>query len=138
MEDDQLKLFSRIKRGEWKFHEADWKHISEDAKDLIRQLLAIDPVERVTVDEALRSPWITQSDSSLSLNDLGSSVSNLMEKRQQLRSVAKTVVWLGKDGHKLVNNPESIAEGEEDEKMEDHSDKQCSGNQAAAMDVDGK
>lgn len=119
MDDDQLKLFSKIKRGEWKFQTADWKHISEDAKDLIRQLLVIDPVERMTIDEALRSPWIRQDDRSLSLNDLGGSISNLMNKRQQLRSVAKTVIWLGKSGHKLANTPsneeEYIAEGEEGE-----------------------
>lgn len=96
MEDDQLKLFSKIKRGEWRFHKPDWENISEDAKDLIRSLLVIDPVERLTVDEALRSPWIRRYNDSLSSVDLGSSITNLMLKRQKLRSVATSVVFLSK------------------------------------------
>ena len=104
MEDDQLKLFSKIKRGEWRFHRPDWRHISDDAKDLIRALLVLDPVERMTVDEALRCPWITQHGDDLSTHDLGGSISNLMSKRQTLRSVAKTVLFMGKLGAKLVNS----------------------------------
>ncbi|CAB9515351.1 MAP kinase-activated protein kinase 2 (Fragment) [Seminavis robusta] len=108
MEDDQLKLFSKIKRGEWRFHRPDWRHISEDAKDLIRALLVIDPVERMTVDEALRCPWLTQdNDEDLSNNSLNGSISNLMSKRQKLRSVAKTVLFMGKIGAKFGNNSAS-------------------------------
>ena len=35
-----------------------WKHISDDAKDFIRQCLTLDANERVSVDEALRHPWM--------------------------------------------------------------------------------
>jgi calcium/calmodulin-dependent serine protein kinase len=115
MEEDQLKLFSKIKRGEWRFHAPDWKHISEDAKDLIRGLMVIDPVERMTVDEALRSPWIMQNDSSLSLHDLGGSISNLMSKRETLRSVAKTVVWFGKNTNATGSTADCIQEAGEEE-----------------------
>jgi len=113
MEDDQLKLFAKIKRGEWRFHRPDWKHISEDAKDLIRALLVLDPSERLTVDEALRSPWITQFNSSLSSTDLQGSITNLMMKRQNLRSVAKTVIFMGKLGHKFHNPSDSTNKIEE-------------------------
>jgi serine/threonine protein kinase len=107
MEDDQLKLFSKIKRGEWRFHRPDWRHISDDAKDLVRALLVIDPAERMTVDEALRCPWITQNGDDLSSIDLQGSITNLMLKRQSLRSVAKSVIFMGKMGVKLTNGTSS-------------------------------
>lgn len=122
MDDDQLKLFAKIKRGEWRFHRQDWKHISEDAKDLIRALLVIDPVERMTVDEALRCPWITQSGGELSSHDLGGSISSIRAKRQTLRSVAKTMIFMGKLGMKFGNGSEPsdsrIAEVEDEDEME--------------------
>ena len=98
MDDDQLQLFAKIKRGEWRFHRTDWKNISEDAKDLIRALLVIDPVERMTVDEALRCPWITQDGNDLSGNDLHGSLSTIRMKRQSLRSVVKSIIFMGKAG----------------------------------------
>ena len=35
----QNKLFEIIKAGEYDFEEADWKDISDEAKDLIRKIL---------------------------------------------------------------------------------------------------
>lgn len=35
-----------------------WDHISDSAKDLVRQMLVVDPNQRITVDEALEHPWI--------------------------------------------------------------------------------
>ena len=32
--------------------------ISGDAKDLVHRLLALNPKERITIDEALQHPWI--------------------------------------------------------------------------------
>ena len=113
MEDDQLKLFAKIKRGEWRFHRQDWKHISEDAKDLVRALLVIDPVERMTVDEALRCPWIMQRGDDLSSIELHGSMSSIRSQRQNLRSVAKTLIFMGKMGAQLAN--QSINEDDDEE-----------------------
>ena len=38
-----------------------WDHISESAKDLIRQMLVKDQKNRITVEEALEHPWISVS-----------------------------------------------------------------------------
>lgn len=35
-----------------------WDHISESAKDLVKQMLMVDPNQRITVEEALEHPWI--------------------------------------------------------------------------------
>jgi serine/threonine protein kinase len=39
LDEDQSQLFLKIRTGEWSFSDEDWKHISEDAKELIRGLL---------------------------------------------------------------------------------------------------
>lgn len=39
-----------------------WQYVSDHAKDLIRQMLTVDPEERITVDEALNHPWIRERD----------------------------------------------------------------------------
>ena len=40
------------------FHDNQWSQISDDAKDLIRQMLEADPEQRITAESALNSPWI--------------------------------------------------------------------------------
>jgi calcium/calmodulin-dependent serine protein kinase len=37
-----------------------WQYVSDHAKDLIRKMLAVDPEERLTVEEALSHPWIAE------------------------------------------------------------------------------
>jgi serine/threonine protein kinase len=40
------------------FPDNQWSQVSEDAKDLIRQMLDVDPEHRITAERALESPWI--------------------------------------------------------------------------------
>jgi len=35
-----------------------WSFLTDDAKDLITQMLEVDPSRRVTVENALKHPWI--------------------------------------------------------------------------------
>ena len=50
-------LLRQIRYGAFKFHDKYWNHISQDAKNLIASMLRVDPSYRVTVKEALASPW---------------------------------------------------------------------------------
>ncbi len=36
------------------------QYVSEPAKNLLRQMLTVDPDERITVDEALEHPWVAE------------------------------------------------------------------------------
>jgi serine/threonine protein kinase len=58
-DDNQKALFKKIKNAEYEFHEEYWSEVSEEAKDLIRHLLKINPVERYTAEEALNHPWVS-------------------------------------------------------------------------------
>lgn len=67
------KLYDKIKRGEFKFHDKYWIDISDygmlsvflqcsyarAAKDFIRKCLVVDPRVRVTAKQALAHPWLS-------------------------------------------------------------------------------
>ena len=44
-----------------------WDLISEDAKDLVRSLLAYDQTNRITADQALAHPWLKVMNKALNL-----------------------------------------------------------------------
>uniref|UniRef100_A0A8B9GW90 non-specific serine/threonine protein kinase n=1 Tax=Astyanax mexicanus TaxID=7994 RepID=A0A8B9GW90_ASTMX len=51
----------RIRNGQYEFPNPEWSDVSEEAKQLIRQLLKTDPTERMTITEFMRHPWINRS-----------------------------------------------------------------------------
>jgi serine/threonine protein kinase len=53
------EIFDRIKSGEF---EVDRDLISEDAEDLIRHMIVVNPEKRFTAMEVLEHPWIKQSE----------------------------------------------------------------------------
>ena len=59
---NQKDLFRKIKAGKFSFPNPYWKDISEDAKDLISNLLKVNPDERFTAQQLLAHPWIANTD----------------------------------------------------------------------------
>lgn len=57
-DEDQRRLFEKIKKGQYCFDEDAWGDISPEAKHLIAGLLQLDPAKRLTAAEALRHPWV--------------------------------------------------------------------------------
>nr|XP_020820005.1 LOW QUALITY PROTEIN: serine/threonine-protein kinase DCLK3 [Phascolarctos cinereus] len=57
-ERDQEELFAIIQQGHFDFLSPYWDNISEAAKDLVRQLLLVDPKKRYTAHQVLEHPWI--------------------------------------------------------------------------------
>jgi len=55
-----MKLYSKIRQGNYEFSEADWKSVSNEGKDFVKKLLCVDPKARMSVKEALKHPWIAQ------------------------------------------------------------------------------
>jgi len=51
-------LFDLIKKGEYDFPSPYWDNVSEPAKDLIKNLLVVDPTKRYDEDKILSHPWI--------------------------------------------------------------------------------
>ncbi|CAH8614379.1 unnamed protein product [Dicrocoelium dendriticum] len=53
-------LFTQIVSGRYHFQPKVWNMISTEARDLVMRLLEPDPVRRMSIEEALHHPWISQ------------------------------------------------------------------------------
>ncbi|CAN0016914.1 unnamed protein product, partial [Phaeothamnion confervicola] len=54
----QTRLYARIKRGLYRFHDEYWKDVSPEAKDLIARMLVVEPEQRITAAQALEHPYL--------------------------------------------------------------------------------
>ncbi|KAM7018469.1 serine/threonine-protein kinase Chk2 [Tautogolabrus adspersus] len=51
-------ITEQIIGGEFTMVQAKWRHVSDQAKDVVRKLLVVDPGKRMTIEEALKHPWL--------------------------------------------------------------------------------
>eukprot|EP00747_Dinoflagellata_sp_TGD_P148505 gnl/TRDRNA2_/TRDRNA2_176928_c3_seq5.p1 gnl/TRDRNA2_/TRDRNA2_176928_c3~~gnl/TRDRNA2_/TRDRNA2_176928_c3_seq5.p1 ORF type:complete len:523 (+),score=148.64 gnl/TRDRNA2_/TRDRNA2_176928_c3_seq5:44-1570(+) len=51
-------VLTKVRLGNFTFNAADWKNVSEDAKNLIRMLLKMNPRDRYTAEQALNHVWV--------------------------------------------------------------------------------
>jgi serine/threonine protein kinase len=93
-EDDQKKLFDKIKKGKYHFHDDYWSRISPEAIDLIRKMMTVDQKKRWTSAQLLRHPWIVADDKVLASKDISGSVAELKRTmaRRRLRAAANAVI----------------------------------------------
>ncbi|CRL02127.1 CLUMA_CG015141, isoform A [Clunio marinus] len=56
-DEDQHKLYAQIKAGTY---DPEWDTVTSEAKNLINQMLTVNPHKRITASEALKHPWISQ------------------------------------------------------------------------------
>lgn len=60
-------LIGAIVNGRYSFPAGEWDHVSQDAKDVVRRMLEVDPMKRITPGEALEHRWVAQSQSTCDL-----------------------------------------------------------------------
>jgi serine/threonine protein kinase len=92
------EVMKQIRYGEYKFHKRYWNHVSQDAKDLIAGMLTVDPQQRITAENALKSPWI-QADGSKLGNDLSANMKDLKDLRdakRKFKGVVNTIIATNK------------------------------------------
>eukprot|EP00746_Dinoflagellata_sp_MGD_P158868 gnl/MRDRNA2_/MRDRNA2_86576_c0_seq17.p1 gnl/MRDRNA2_/MRDRNA2_86576_c0~~gnl/MRDRNA2_/MRDRNA2_86576_c0_seq17.p1 ORF type:complete len:505 (+),score=116.36 gnl/MRDRNA2_/MRDRNA2_86576_c0_seq17:88-1602(+) len=51
-------VLTKVRLGNFTFNAADWKNVSEDAKNLIRMLLKMNPRDRYTAEQSMNHVWI--------------------------------------------------------------------------------
>lgn len=93
-DEDQKRLFKKIKEGRYHFHEDYWSEKSPEAIDMIRKMLCVDQSKRWTAEQLLGHPWIVLNDDSLLNKDLTESIT-VMKKfnaRRRLRAAADAVI----------------------------------------------
>lgn len=77
-----------ITRGDYTFHDKYWCDISDAAKNMISNLLQIDPEIRLSAEEALQCPWMTIEEEGLAIKDL-SGTQAVLQERQKLQEQQK-------------------------------------------------
>ncbi|XP_026636912.1 serine/threonine-protein kinase 33 isoform X2 [Microtus ochrogaster] len=53
------KLFELIRKGELQFEDPVWDSVSDSAKNVLKQLMKVDPAHRITAKELLDNQWLT-------------------------------------------------------------------------------
>lgn len=59
-DEDQHRLYAQIKAGTYDYPSPEWDTVTPEAKNLINQMLTVNPFKRITAVEALKHPWICQ------------------------------------------------------------------------------
>lgn len=63
----EAQLIDNICRGKFNFDEPEWQDVSEAAKSIITALLHRDPAQRMSIEQFLKTPWISGDGSNTSL-----------------------------------------------------------------------
>ena len=92
------KLYSTIKKGDVVFEKEYFGHVSIEAKHLITSLLNVDPSERLTVDDALKHPWIMRAGNELAGRNLQKSLKIFIAFRakRKFKGVVKGIIATNK------------------------------------------
>ncbi len=92
------EVMKQIRYGEYDFHKKYWGHVSMEAKELISRMLTVDPSERISAGDALKSPWIFADDEALDRNNLGTNLEELksFKPKAKLRGAVKMIIATNK------------------------------------------
>ncbi|KAL4475518.1 hypothetical protein ABPG72_013342 [Tetrahymena utriculariae] len=102
-EDTNEKLFAMIKKGQFEFPSPQWDPISNQAKDLIKNLLKVDPKQRYNAEQILNHAWI--KDGGASRKHLPDSLEALRQfnARRRLRRAQFSVLATTRLKHLIMN-----------------------------------
>jgi len=123
-------VLTKVRLGNFTFNAADWKNVSEDAKNLIRMLLKMNPRDRYTAEQALNHVWVKNKapkaanvalQSSLVDNLRGFRSQNKLKKaalhiiagqlgESQIKALRETFMALDENGDGLLT-PNEMKEG---------------------------
>ncbi|GKY96532.1 hypothetical protein MPSEU_000612800 [Mayamaea pseudoterrestris] len=92
----QKELFRKIVAGKFDFDDDEWNEISDEAKDLVTQLLVLDPSKRITAADAVRHEWLKASRDRLGSIMLQGTSQRLktFNARMKLRSAMIAIDWV--------------------------------------------
>ena len=98
---NQPRLFRKIRAGQYRFDSPYWDNVSEQAKDLIRHLLVVDPTQRYDAQQVLNHEWFRTSTLPSKI-ELGSAIRELRTFNTQRKGIIKQG-YLVKQGHIIRN-----------------------------------
>mmetsp|Transcript_22648 Transcript_22648/g.43861 ORF Transcript_22648/g.43861 Transcript_22648/m.43861 type:complete len:808 (+) Transcript_22648:155-2578(+) len=124
-------MFYKIRAGDYVFYDQFWGHISLEARKLVMSMLQVDPRQRVSAEEALRSDWILTDDCVLRRSSLEVGLKEIasFQARRKLKGAISAVMYVvgGKFWNietaavwrESMTDPETVATEEEMEDVED-------------------
>lgn len=92
--DNDDQILKRVKKGDFEFNAADWKDVSDGAKDLIRKMLTKDPTKRPSASTMLEHPWLSsraEASKGTVSRDLGSKLKKF-NSTSRMKKVALTLI----------------------------------------------
>ena len=57
-DEDNFKLFEKIKACRYDFSSSTWDKVSNEAKDFVKKILIADPKKRLTAEQMMEHPWM--------------------------------------------------------------------------------
>ncbi|XP_071986739.1 calcium/calmodulin-dependent protein kinase type II subunit gamma isoform X4 [Engystomops pustulosus] len=107
-DEDQHKLYQQIKAGAYDFPSPEWDTVTPEAKNLINQMLTINPAKRITADQALKHPWVCQRSTVASMMHRQETVECLRKfnARRKLKGAILTTMLVSRNFSGAVNRRE--------------------------------
>jgi len=93
--DTDADVLQKVRLGNFTFTAADWKGVSEDAKDLIRKTLKMNPRDRYTAEQCLAHVWVkNKAPKAANVPLEGGTINNMRSFRSQnkLKKAAMHVI----------------------------------------------
>jgi len=87
----ETAMFQKILKCNYEFSSPYWDKVSENAKDLVRKMLVLDPAKRLTAKQALYHPWVQGK--ATGFEHLETAMANLREfnAKRKFKGVVKMV-----------------------------------------------
>jgi serine/threonine protein kinase len=89
------QTFLKTVRGLYRIEGPEWDVVSDEAKDLVKRMLIVDPLERITTDEILKHPWIVAAQSAEASRLSESPKADIPEKSMSTEKGALTTIEEG-------------------------------------------
>lgn len=69
----------KVESGKYEFKKDDWRYVSEDAKNLINNMLKYNPAQRYSAQQCLKDTWFTKfsKESKVEPNELIQCLNNM-------------------------------------------------------------
>jgi calcium/calmodulin-dependent protein kinase (CaM kinase) II len=110
-DEDQHRLYAQIKAGAYDYPSPEWDTVTPEAKNLINQMLTVNPAKRIRSDEALKHPWICQRERVASMVHRQETVECLKKfnARRKLKGAILTTMLVSRNFSSILS-ARSIAE----------------------------
>mmetsp|Transcript_13511 Transcript_13511/g.44109 ORF Transcript_13511/g.44109 Transcript_13511/m.44109 type:complete len:219 (+) Transcript_13511:613-1269(+) len=89
--DEEEELLQQVAEAKYEFFEAEWKGVSENAKDLVRKLLVVDPIVRLNIEQVLEHSF---------LKDAVAGVRKVMASKEKMAAAPVAATAKGEVGNR--------------------------------------